>query len=323
MSRAGDREIEIILEEAEKSGQCATPDDLRTRRLLERRLKTGELVSPMRDLFARPDYWAALSPEQQHLHKIRALQKLHPNWTFCGASAALLHGLSVSRRHLRQINVATNSGRRNVMDEQIVNVHLNEKETCVVNGIRATSLLRTTFDCMRNMDFRDGLAVADSALKVGGLSREDLVAYVSEKRGGYSGAPQARFTVRHADPRSGSGGESIARAAMLELGFAEPELQVPMRDPFTGQKRFADFGWRKEDGSLVLGELDGREKYVNPDMTGGADSLDVLRAERFRESRLTVDGTAVVRFSPQDVQNDVFFARLLDRFGVPRARPLD
>lgn len=41
------------------------------------------------------------------------------------------------------------------------------------------------------------------------------------------------MTLMHADGRSENGGESVVRAIILELGFAEPDLQVEIEDPST------------------------------------------------------------------------------------------
>ena len=67
----------------------------------------------------------------------------------------------------------------------------------------------------------------------------------------------------------------------------------------------------------MAGELDGRQKYVDPTMTRGRATVDLLADERLRESRLT-RVARVVRFSFADVCNADYFERLLDSFRIPR-----
>lgn len=53
-------------------------------------------------------------------------------------------------------------------------------------------------------------------------------------------------------------------------------------------------------------------------MRGGRSVAHAARAERLRESRLTVGGVKVVRFTPELVEDRRTFARLLDAYGIPR-----
>lgn len=169
------------------------------------------------------------------------------------------------------------------------------------------------------MASREGLAVADSALRVWGLRQEDLLAYVGGMSRGYRGSAQARMTAAHTDARSANGGESIARAAMYELGFATPDLQVSVPDPLNpGHVYHVDYRWELPGGKEVFGELDGGEKYSDETMTQGHDTTWVMRRERRRESRLTVRHAGVMRFSLEEVADTAFFNGLLELFGILR-----
>ena len=126
--------------------------------------------------------------------------------------------------------------------------------------------------------------------------------------------------MRYADARSESGGESIARAAMIRQGFALPELQVDLPQPMNHQRSFrVDFLWNRLDGGRVIGEFDGMQKYEDEAMLGGRSSLRALADEQHREAQLTLYGMPIVRFSYQDVMDDRRFVELLDRYGVPRS----
>lgn len=126
--------------------------------------------------------------------------------------------------------------------------------------------------------------------------------------------------MRYADARSESGGESIARAAMIRQGFALPELQVALPQPLNPRRTYrVDFLWTRLDGSKVIGEFDGMQKYEDKALRGGRSSLRVLADEQHREAQLTLYGMPIVRFSYKDVANTGRFVELLNRYGIPRS----
>lgn len=317
MPRTRTSEIEGLLDRAEAAGTCLSVRESSLRRALRRRVLEGKLASPLPGLFARARLWDALPPTKRTLWTMRGLARLRPGLVFCGPSAAVAHGLEVPDRAQRRVHVAVPEGRHATRCP--VARHIETVRPVMASGVRATPLVRTTFDCMRWLGLRNGLVVADSALRDGGLSKETLQRYVSSMRTGFHGAAQARLTASLADARSENGGESIARAIMYELGFASPELQVEVRDPTgCGRPYRVDYCWRLPDGRLTYGELDGDEKYRNPAMTGPGGTLGALRAERRRESRITVGRVAILRFSLEEALDVVGFVRLLELFGVPR-----
>ncbi|WP_239443039.1 hypothetical protein [Gordonibacter sp. An230] len=172
---------------------------------------------------------------------------------------------------------------------------------------------------MRTSGFDQALATADSALRVSGMTSASFAACFEHMGGTHTGTAHAVRTMRYADARSESGGESIARAVMIRRGFALPELQVVLPQPLNRERSFrVDFLWNRTDGGKVLGEFDGMQKYEDATMLAGRSSLRALADERHREAQLTLYGMPIVRFSYQDVMDEGRFAELLDRYGVPR-----
>ena len=55
-------------------------------------------------------------------------------------------------------------------------------------------------------------------------------------------------------------------------------------------------------------------------MNGNRGALSKLREERRRESRISIEGNPIVRFSVEDVNDAQLFDRLLSTFGVSRVR---
>lgn len=156
--------------------------------------------------------------------------------------------------------------------------------------------------------------------------------------------------VNYANPKSENGGESLARAIMLELGFVEPELQHEFPNPNHPQSPYrADFMW-KVNGKIIVGEFDGTDKYLIEDRTlpdnrsvacdlrtedfdGSVENInnfstnnlyrynrDAVRKERNRERWLMDCGVVrVVRFDYCDILNPIEFKKKLLSAGVPVA----
>lgn len=320
MARNARDEVERLLDAAERAGSCLVPDRVDVAQRLRRLVAGGALLSPRPGMFVRRCHWDGLPPDARDLHVIRALAVRHPGWVFCRQSAALAHGLWVSWEACGKVHVMSTQPANRRSTGIILRHHTTALNFVTVEGgVRVTSLDRTAFDCLRSLSFRVGLGVADSWLRITGRTREDLLDMVEDMGLSCPGVSQAWETASHADGRSENGGESYARAAMIELGFAAPELQVEVRDPIDRWRTYRpDYRWVLPDGSVVYGELDGRAKYTERDMVGDDLPEDVRQAERLRESRIALPGRSVVRFSRQDVDDPMRLSAILSAYGVPR-----
>ncbi len=136
--------------------------------------------------------------------------------------------------------------------------------------------------------------IADSALHEQLLSMEHLVETVDNLGLNRRGVVTARRVARCADGLSESGGESKARALMIERGWQTPELQVELFDPVEpGRPYRVDYLWRVGD-RLIIGEFDGFVKSEKAAEEGKLrkGAID----ERQRESRLSMlDNCKIVR----------------------------
>lgn len=317
MPRGTAEEIDSLLNASERANAFAVPQTAQLRQRMSRLVAQGKLVSPAPGIFVRKQRWESLKPRARHLALLRSLAQKHPDWVFCGPSAAVVHGLAVSHSQLKQVHVARTgkAGHREtaLVDWRYVRAVAPE----VALGLRVTPIVDTVADCLRTSSLRDGLPVADSLLRnMGGDATwlaEKMDALCARRRG----RGQAVATATLADGRAENGGESLARAIMYELGYRMPDLQVVITNTFDGTRPRVDFYWELDGGLKVAGELDGREKYQNPAMLAGRSTVDALSDERLRESRITRD-THVMRFSYKDMCNEARFARLLDYYRIPR-----
>ena len=320
-------EIAELLAEAEEGGRCLVlrgRGSARVYRALERRVAAGTVVSPARGLYVSAGRWEGLKTDQRTLFLARGLQEQHPDWVFCGPTAAVAYGVDVSWSLQGNIHVATTRSGHSP-NGTLVHRHpiLREGEGAsrieMVGGLRVTSPERTLFDCLRRADFPRGLGMIDSVLRAGVVSRDGFASYVESVRDGSRGKNLVRGTLAWADPRSENGGESIARARMLLLGYACPELQVEVPNLVEGGAPFrADYCWVRADGVVILGELDGTDKYVEEEMTRGRSIDEVLSDEKDRESRISLYDVVVMRFRFGLTADPDAFAAHLDRYGVPR-----
>lgn len=317
--------VEERLNEAEESQRCVSARTRCERERMRKAVRAGVAYEVLPFAFARRSYWDELKLAVQMLHKMRALQELRPELVFAGPSAALGYGLNVSNRYLETIWVATSSKAHSRGVGQVRGVEVSHGTAMRYGGLLLTSLPRTVGDCLRIMDFHAGLAVADSALRVGRVSPERLTHEMDEACWRMSGLERVRGVLRLADARAESGGESIARATMLELGMAPPDLQRAYQSPINPQLRFrADFVWHVGSGDIV-GELDGNEKYENAEMRGDRSVVQVIGEEHRRQSHISAckGVLRVVRFGFSDVTHAEGFMQLLTGCGVPRTFAAD
>ena len=324
MSGSVDERLARELDRAEASGSCLCPATPADRRALERRKRRVRdpadvrIISPVPGLYVRWAHWRGLKPPARCLHLMRGLAALHPDWIFCGPSAALVRGLAVSWSEMRRIHVVCSSrdGRR--LSGRIVRHQSEVGEPELVGGLRVTSLVRTAYDCMASTRFPDALAIADSVLRTQGMRRETLKRLLSSGFSRSRGIAHALATCEWADARAENGGESVARAIMIERGVRLPALQVELRDPLDSARSFrVDFSWLGRDGRPTVGELDGIIKYTEVECMGEKSLEEVLKGERRREARITAYDARVVRFSLDEVKNEKTFWAWVKLYEIP------
>lgn len=318
--KTNDAEVAALFSDAERRRICLVPSSRRERESLRRQVEHGRALQPARGMFTRASYWKAIPKPERALHLLRTLQILHPTVTFCHESAALAWGLPVSFADMDAVHVAVSKSSRTASSGVFRRHVVEDDEATVVQGLRVTSLTRTAFDCMRTEDFGQALAIADRAVRLSGTKPSAFVSAFKRISHGHTGVRHAIKTMYYADARSESGGESIARATMIEQGFALPQLQVALPRPFERDRTYrVDFLWTRMDGSKVIGEFDGMQKYEDEALRNGRSALRVLADEQHRESQLTLYGMPIVRFSHQDVLHAGCFADLLKRYGIPQS----
>jgi len=124
-------------------------------------------------------------------------------------SAAILWGLDVATRPERHhLTVGT---RRLALGPGVTTHWADLAAHDVDHAV--TTPVRTVLDCARTLPFREALVIADSALRTGQVSTQDLTSAAAALRG--AGSARVRRVVTNADPRAESALESLLRGVLL------------------------------------------------------------------------------------------------------------
>lgn len=180
-------------------------------------------------------------------------------------------------------------------------VNLAEDQVC--DGV--TTPVRTVVDCARLLPFDEALAVADSALRSGLVTRAEL----DEVRVRGAGAGAVRRVLAHADARAANPFESVLRALCIEAGVeVEPQGEVVLgRD-------------------VIHPDLVGRDRWVA--IEGDSWTWHSTRKAHGRDcaryNLLALHGWSLLRFTSEQVMLDPAYVRwVLAALGerVGRAEP--
>lgn len=307
-----------ILDRAQSQRRCAYGDTPAVRRSLQRQAARGTLIRPYRNVYVRADYWNSLDARERSNHVARTLARLHPSWTFAGLTAASLYGFDHSYALHRdsEVFIASPFGTKSHDHPGLVRIRMRVIPAIRIGGIDVTDPERTLLDCGLRYRFQEALPLFDSAARQG-VDVSDVLALCRQLC--LDCLPIARL-VFYTDPLSENGGESWARAVIIELGFVVPRLQYPFDNPDSPSGSYrADFTWLLPDGRIVVGEYDGMGKYVT---TPSRSSIQAaVHAERRREDHLRSQGVdAIVRFEFEDVCHPERLERKLLDAGIPKCR---
>lgn len=183
---------------------------------------------------------------------------------------------------------------------------LIRRDIVEIEGVRATSALRTTCDLARLLWRFDALGAIDAMIRAG-VSRDQLVAELPRFRG-YRGIRQARGLAPLGDGRAESMPESALRLHWIEAGLPTPQLQIWVR--FGGVATYRlDVG---DEGIGYAAEYDGVEFHSGPTRT----VRDQVRRRRLHDDA----GWVVDVFTNRDVYAPNPKAPEMLRAGYYRAR---
>lgn len=204
-------------------------------------------------------------------------------------TAARLHGIPlVSEPDTEHITIPFDSRRPH---RGLLTVHchdLEPEEVCQLDGVPATSPMRTCFDLLFGADELTALWACEHAVRSGSVK----LPYLRDRVDAASKAPsirRARQRVELVEPRSESPLETAARLVFIRAKLPAPCVQEPILDDSGREVYRLDLSYPKYRVGI---EFDGRSAHERP----GA-----LLADRWRQNYLAGRGWIVLRFTWADV----------------------
>lgn len=266
-------------------------------------VRSGALVRVSRGVYRHAttiDTDPEKAADDAFLARIRAAQLLAPEpLVFAGLSAARVWDLPIVGPWPDRVSVSTPHEEGGRSNKHLARSYIGFPPPSLErDGLIVTSLARTVADVARTEPFDRAVAMLDAALRGAVKPRrrtsttKEAVFAVLDGLAGAPGVLKAAGAVHFADGRSGSAGESCSRAGIRRLGFPPPMLQQPFSDR-KGLIGIVDFWWPH---CKLVGEFDGRGKYLRDEYTQGRTTAEIVMAEKAREDRLRALGLSVARW---------------------------
>lgn len=269
---------------------------------IDQQRRSGGLRVLQRGLYVRS------GPDSALLELHAALRSTKGAGTAVLGSAAGLYGLQgVWPRETRpQIAVPPGQERRQRHGIVFHVWTLQPDETTQVDGLQATTPLRTVCDLARHLDRAAAIAVMDSALHLGLVEAAELQAQATLLRG-LRGAARCRPWWDLADGKAESPLETRVRLRAIDAGHPPVELQRPVLKDGRVIAR-VDLAWRRRNGRWLFGEADG----VTPH-----DTPQAVFRDRSRSNAIGAATAAdIVRFTWRDTLKPSTIANVLASFDL-------
>ena len=294
---------------------------------VHRAFKAGQLVRIRRGFYVPTEDWLRALPSRRFQWTTTAVARSVKGAVLCGLTAAVASGLPTLGTPPCVELATTLPGRSGVRNSPLLvlggdasagNVRRTRSYPLryrLMTGFNAvpfgeflcSGLTKTTVDVLASAELSQALVLADGAarrlLPDGVLEEGVSLLSVPEIAAGIAALPSAAARCRAeraaglASPQPESVGESYSRAVFEFLGFEQPVLQQVFRDGagFIGR---SDFWWPRQS---VVGEFDGKGKYVEFARRNGISAEEAVYREKLREDRIRALGHGFVRWGWADL----------------------
>lgn len=275
-----------IIEQAARQGGYVTRDQLFSAGLSEssvdRRLRTGELT-----VVARSTY--QVIPSSDHIDLIRGALLTLPDAVASHQSAAHLLHFPRLPKLVPTVVVASHTTHRFPGVTVRRSDDLDKSHLTNVEGVRLTSIVRTTFDLAGILKFKEFDVMAEALILDGRMELRHFERITNElARRGKPGSRAARdfITIRlNGDPRA-TLLERKGRSVIAEAGLPLPIPQYPI--PWDPDRRFDD---AYPDATLAI-EWDSRRWH---------EQRAAMAEDRKRDREAALHAWYVARFTWEDV----------------------
>jgi hypothetical protein len=288
----------------------------------------GRLLRIRRGIYVRPEEWGALSPQEKYATVCRGYSACRGEAAVLShESAAAIWGLPQFGPPPRVIHVASDERRmgRGSRGVRVHTLRLAPEDVVWHEGVLVTSLARTVLDLAASAEVYTAVSAIDHVLHVDrfgrartGLTRDDL-------RDAYDdalpivGSVRAAARIKFGETGAATAAESASRVTMALIGAPPPELQ--RRYVCESGDYDVDFYLEEAD---AIGEVDGKQKYLDAAYRGGRTAEQTVYAEKVREDELRAECRAFGRW-PAEVGSDparlrIRMLKLGVRVGLRRPR---
>ena len=262
--------------------------------------RDGLIIRLRRGVYTPSEDYNSLDDAGKHLlHARAALAVQHGPVALAGPSAAALHGFALYGQDLGTVHILRldrgSSRLRALANHHVVTQDI-EADVDTYNGIAAVTPARAVWEVACRSSLESGVVTADSALH----QDPELAAPIEDLQQRFAyfpGSRQGRVTIKIADGRAESPGESVTRVQCFRFGIPMPDLQHRVTDALGRLIGVTDFYWETH---RHLGEFDGKIKYQRLLRPGETPSDCVFREKR-REDQLRAGRYGMSRFTWADV----------------------
>jgi predicted transcriptional regulator of viral defense system len=261
----------------------------------------GEEHRVSRGVYLPSEAWGSASDTERYLMRVRGIantRQSDPVYSFW--SAAALHGLPVLGNWPDSVHVSVGRAGGGRSSGQLVRhvIPVEPHDVVEIDGLRVTSVARTVVDLASTRDVTSSIVAADRALHVGRWDKRLPMATRSQlhdvyvRRMPFHGSVRARRVIAAAVEKADSPLETVSRLNMAAVGLPRPVLQKRF-DDYRGLIGFSEFYWPE---FALVGEADGKAKYLDPRYRRGRTLERVLLDEKERADRLRAIGLDVSRW---------------------------
>ena len=232
-------------------------------------------------------------PDPAYVEQVRAvLLSLGHTAAAAGRTAAVLWGFDlVVEPGAIEVHVAPGRTHTRMAGVVVKTRSLDQTQLVAVDGhgeLRILTPLATVLDCAASRPLREAVALADSAMRVGAVSLDELAEAVCRRRG-LAGARRLRRVLLLVDPACESVLESMVRVLLVQHGVGPGRSQWVLRTPGGAVLARADLAWPQ---ALLLLECDGRRWH---------DPADARDRDRRRDNETARLGWRTLRVTWSDV----------------------
>lgn len=293
-------------------------------RWLQREVSAGRWVCISAGAYARRQEWDALTPIAQHRVRVREVaRRMQPGAVISHLAAAAIWGIDVLGAWPRAVDVtiARATGGRSSGAIRRRALGLEALETVPFGRHALTSPRQTAIDLARALPAARAAGVIDQAIsahRAGGplATKEELLRFLQDSPTP-RGAARARWIIQDAETETANVREAQARFLLAQLGFPASRAQE-RRVLRSGRLVFGDRYFPQFDHWL---EIDGRGKYMSPDLGASRNPADIVIDEKNRENEIRREVRGFSRLEATDLDHPRRVYDILTGDGLPSMKP--